>query len=240
MQRIFVLMFHRIFDPLQVNNIHRFEHFLKNLSQNYEIVFPNETVQSRKPIICLTFDDAYYDFYHYVFPLLQKYDLKAVLAVPVKTIQESTLLSTDTRLTAPDDASHAFCTWQELIEMADSPNVMIASHGYEHADLTHPDTNLETEITLSKSLLENRLQKTISTFVYPYGRMNGDIHNKVRQHYQHGLRIGNAFNFRWNTTDKLIYRIDADPFWKRDKKLLSFPSQLKLLLKYCSNRLRSR
>lgn len=249
MQRIFVLMFHRIFDPLQCDKLARFERFLSNLVEKYTVVLPCDPLPTQKPPICLTFDDAYYDFYHYVFPLLKKYNIKALLAVPVQAIPDGTPLSATERLANTDTHTTSatyehprmpLCTWAELIEMARSEHVELASHGYQHADLTCPRTNFQQEVVLSKQILEEKIQQPVSTFVYPYGRMNSQIHRTVRKHYQYGFRIGNAFNYGWDHQEGLVYRIDADPFWKTNKKLRAPHTQIKLLLKNWSNRFRSR
>lgn len=249
MQRILVLMFHRIYNPLQKGRLAQFEAFLDYLSKNYAIVLPNEPIPRHKPAVCLTFDDAYFDFYHYVFPLLKKRHLKALLAVPVQAIAERCYQSPRKRLelnylhhnaiNLPRETS-PLCTWEEIQEMAESNQVMMASHGYQHADLTEDNTNFEEEIVISKQVLEKRINQSIDTFVYPFGRMTPPIHRNVRKHYQFGFRIGNAVNFGWQNQAGLIYRVNADPFWLNQKKLHTPKQQCQLLLKYCSNRLRRR
>jgi peptidoglycan/xylan/chitin deacetylase (PgdA/CDA1 family) len=49
-------------------------------------VFNYQSVPSDKPICCLTFDDAWYDFYTNAFPLLKKYKIPATLFVPTHFI----------------------------------------------------------------------------------------------------------------------------------------------------------
>lgn len=252
MARMLSLMFHRIHDPLNTNRASQFERFLKSLVRNYTIVLPNGhgiPLKKSKPAVCLTFDDAYYDFYHYVFPLLKKWDIQAILAVPVKAISDHTHAQASDRLSVPyihhfrstpSPTATPLCTWKELKEMAQSGHVIIASHGYRHADLTLPEANLKEEVEYSKALLEQQLGSSIDYFVYPYGRMAPHIHRYVRRHYRFGIRIGNAYNFRGNTQNGLIYRINADPFWKENININHPLVQLKLWLKYGSNRLRLR
>lgn len=241
MPRILSLMFHRIHDPLKKDRVSQFEQFLKKLVKNNTI---NNSID-----ICLTFDDAYYDFYHYVYPLLKKFNMKALLAVPVKAITEDTQASPEARLASryihhataiPCLKTTPLCTWKELKEMADSGHVAIASHGYQHADLTLSTTNLREEVEYSKNLLEQRLNTPVDTFVYPYGRMSTRVHQYVRQHYTCAIRIGSAYNFSWNMQKGLIYRMDADPFWKNNKSLHNPFLKLKLTLSYCGNRLRKK
>src|SRR4029078_10371494 len=148
--RIITLMFHRVFEPHLGYDPAQFERYLQYLLEHYPIVVPGDNLKRNAISICLTFDDAYYDFYYYVYPLLKKYNIKAILAVPVKYILDTTTLSAQTRLSVPYPQGMAdnlfaqkapFCTWEELREMADGKHVIMASHGFAHADLSHPNTD---------------------------------------------------------------------------------------------------
>ena len=92
------VMYHHInSDDLPLSNSDKMmEEHLTLIAQRYVTIFPGD--QIGKHSICLTFDDAYYDFYYYVFPLLKKYNLKALLAVPVAYILEDTDVSSEPRL----------------------------------------------------------------------------------------------------------------------------------------------
>lgn len=88
-----VIMYHHInSDDLPLSNSDAMiESHLKLISQRFTTVFPGDELTNNS--ICLTFDDAYYDFYHYVFPLLKKYNLKTLLAVLRAFIAGSTKLN---------------------------------------------------------------------------------------------------------------------------------------------------
>ena len=81
------------------------------------------------PGLALTFDDAYADFYAYVYPLLQEFSLRAVLAIPTAFIIERTVLSLPERMAVAGEQAMQggvfrtkapFCTWDELRLMAGS------------------------------------------------------------------------------------------------------------------------
>lgn len=245
--RIITLMFHRVNDNNSVFNATQFSQYLAYLVKHFPIVVPGQTLPSAPVAIALTFDDAYFDFYHHVYPLLKHYQIKALLAVPVKYIVEKTQLSSQERLSVPYpqgmtfplcEQKVPFCTWEELREMANSQQVIIASHGYAHANLADQQTDLEEEIVYSKQKLEQELPIPIQHFVYPYGKMTKKVHQKVCQHYEYGIRIGSALNLGWEHRHRFIYRIDADrlldQFQPITQKLI-----YKLTLKYWGNRLRS-
>lgn len=240
-------MFHRVNDVSIGFEPAKFERYLDYLVNQFPIVLPGEDLKSRTAV-CLTFDDAYYDFYHHVFPLLQKYNIKALLAVPVGYIKDDTDVSPEIRLSVPyvkgmEDPSYAsktpFCTFKELREMAHSGLVDIASHGYLHQNLAKDDADFSQEIVLSKKILQDKLDAPVTNFVYPYGRMSKHAHDLVCQHYTFGIRIGSALNMGWDFSKRFVYRINADPLWTKYKPISAMLLN-KLTLKYWGNRIRSK
>lgn len=212
-----IVMYHHInSDDLPLSNSEKMmEAHLALISEQYTTVFPGDTLNSNS--ICLTFDDAYYDFYYYVFPLLKKYNLKALLAVPVKFIVDSTILEADRRLSLNHaeiythfDSHVPFCTYEELREMVDSGHVKIASHSMNHVNLSQKGINIYEEIVESKKVLESKLECLIDSFVLPFGKYNDSVAVLASQHYPYVFRIGNALNPSWAGIGGLLYRIKGD------------------------------
>ena len=215
------------------NALKRLEEHFRYIATHYNVLLPGEPLP-KGVSLCLTFDDAFFDFYHLIFPLLEKYQLKAVLAVPTAYIEEKTALSPSERLSmistfsfkGPKTPSASFCTWEELQALSKSPLIEIASHSHFHASSLSAD-----ELLLSKSLLEKNLQTPVNTLIYPYGSFSYKRHKQAKQLYRYIFRIGNALNFSWKNTNHLLYRIHGDrlsapeaPFhWKeRLKQGVSF------------------
>lgn len=242
---IITLMFHRVYEPHLGYDPVQFEKYLQYLIQHFPIIIPGE--HTTAPLaICLTFDDAYYDFYHYVFPLLKKYHIKALLGVPVKYIVDKTDLDPATRLSVPypqgmEKDLHInkvpFCTWDELLEMTRSGLVIMASHGFAHGNLANPHTDIDQEIRFSKQILEQKLNTPIAHYIYPYGKMTRAVHNQVAQIYDYGIRIGSALNRGWNHPRKYIYRIDAENMWPQQQSIEQKQVR-QWRVKYWINRLR--
>ena len=166
---------------------HEFEHDLKWLQKNgYTTITVRELAQylngqgemPKKPVI-LTIDDGKLGVYKNAFPLLQKYNMKAVLAVigtEIHTASEAPELRSENP--AP------YCTWAELAEMSDSGHVEIASHSYglhvyQHdgrigANCGEPDTMADFRMDAYKDFrtlqtcLENYDIPAAVTFAYPY------------------------------------------------------------------------
>ena len=199
------LLYHRAGVGKYANSPAFLEKHLSWIKENFRTVLPGDCLQ--KQDVCLTFDDATYDFYYYVFPLLQRLQLKAVLAVPAGFIQKTSSLHPKSRAEA--DQGDMFCTWEELREIKRSNLVEIASHSMSHPNLLLSN-DLVREVETSKSLLEEKLNTSVRTFVYPLGKFNRPLHTYVKKHYEFVMRIGSACNYGWQNHSGLIYRIPCD------------------------------
>lgn len=240
-----VLMYHRVTNPLFPRQIERFKTHLTALAANYAIVVPGGDLTRRPLNLCLTFDDAYYDFYHDVFPLLKQCQIKAVLAIPAGLILDDTALDSATRLGVPYEKamdayqSHAtLCTWKEINEMIASGLVIPAVHGMTHQHLTHAAQDLETEVIAARQVVQEKTGFMPTTFVYPYGSMDRQINRYVRRHYPYTMRIGSALNRNWHNWHGMIYRINAEEFWPANKPLLSKSHRFYLWTRFLLNSLR--
>lgn len=219
--KLVVLMYHKASVGRHGNSVEMLEAHFALIARNCHCVLPGEPLDNRLLNVCLTFDDGYFDFYAVVFPLLRKHGLRAVLAVPISVIGERTEASRSIRLQACSQrlqdcgALGAYCTWDELAEMAESPSISIASHGFTHSRLDHPDVDLHTEIVVPQTMLAARTGRTIESFVLPYGRFTARTIACVRQHYRYVFRIGSADNAGWQ--GNVIYRVDADEMSSPDE-----------------------
>ncbi len=227
-----ILLYHRVGEGKYANTPEMLYQHLSYLKKNYQTILPGNSSTG----VCLTFDDATFDFYDQVYPLLKKLDLRAVLGVVAKLVPEETLLTSQERLlmkTTFDGPSEAFCSRAEIKEMVNSGHVECACHSMTHADLSHEGISLEDEIITSKQILEKHLEKEITTFIFPFGRFSKDAKRIANRHYKYVMRIGNAVNFSWK--QKMLYRINADCL--KDAKP---PFTFSQILRYFFNTLRLR
>lgn len=133
----------------------------------------------KKPIV-LTFDDGNSsDFYH-LYPLLQKYEMKAVLAV----IGEATDRCSKEMADNPK-GKYPNMTWAQIKEIHESKVCEIQSHGYnvhgkggsgnkkgESAEAYH--SRLTADLTKLQEACETNLGYVPDTFVYPLGVVGRD------------------------------------------------------------------
>lgn len=240
---LLVLMYHRAREGRFGNSPEMLDAHFGCIAANHHCVLPGEPLARRRLNVCLSFDDAYYDFHAIVYPLLRKHGLRAVLAVPPQYVVDSVAHAPSRRLgVGVDEAFQApeqggLCTWTEIAELAASGLVDIAAHGYSHRRLDGTDVNLDQEIAQPKTVLQGFVGRRIDSFVFPYGRYSARSLAHCRAQYRHVFRIGGAMNRHWN--ERVLYRIDADQMSSPDA--LFAPGKLRgYRVRHYWNRLRRR
>ena len=119
----------------------------------------NGTALPENPVI-ITFDDGYISNYEVAYPLLKKYNYKAVIFVITSRMGDH-------------NVKFPHFSWEEAREMEKSGLVEIESHSHTHPDfslLNFSQTVLE--MRLARYSIETNLNKKCRFFAYPYGKMN--------------------------------------------------------------------
>lgn len=208
------IMYHHANSDRCSNDLAQLDAHFAHISAHFDSVFPGESVH--RDSVCITFDDAYADFYFLVYPLLQKYRLKALLAVPSRYILDNTTTDAATRMGFEHNELFAhyqtgtFCTYTELREMVSSGLVQIASHSHSHVNLLEQGVNLEQELAGSQAILREKIGVPVESFVFPFGKYNPSILTLAKQHYRHVFRIGNAIHPTFEGINGVIYRVNGD------------------------------
>lgn len=211
---LLVLMYHRASAGRHGNSPDMLEAHLAHIAHTYPTVMPGDPIAPGAINVCLSFDDGYFDFYSTVFPLLERYGLQALLAVPPRVILDHVEARAGDRMKIESAEAFAnpneggFCTWNELAEMVLSGHVTIAAHGFNHTRLDGADANLGLEIEAPQRYIRRRLAQPITSFVFPFGRFSVAALHYAKRQYQHVFRIGGALNRDWN--GRVLYRVDAD------------------------------
>jgi len=214
-----------------------------HLADKYPNVLPGDPLAPGRINVCLSFDDGYFDFYATVFPLLQRYNLRALLAIPPAFMRERIDVAAHERLGVDSAEAFAhpekggFCTLEELAEMTGTGRVLVAAHGFTHSRLDSPVADFGTELDAPRVILEARLAQPIESFVFPFGRYSRPALRHARQKYRYVFRIGGALNLGWNR--RLLYRVDADAM-KSPRSLFSPARLASYRARYLWNRLRFR
>ncbi|MEO3782767.1 polysaccharide deacetylase family protein [Actinocorallia sp. B10E7] len=124
-----------------------------------------------KPI-CITFDDGYADFHSEALPVLTSFGYPATVFVTTGWLDDA----------GPDAAGRpldAMLRWGHVREAADE-GVEIGAHSHSHPQLDQlGDGPLRDELTRSRLLLEDRLQRPVTTMAYPYGYSSARVRRAV-------------------------------------------------------------
>lgn len=230
------MMYHHVNSDRCSNELVLFQEHLAYISQHFTSIFPTLEELPQKSI-CLVFDDGYYDFYKYIYPLLKKYKLKALLGVVPKYILDDTTKTDSLRLEYEHNElfkqykNATFCTYKELKEMQESGFVQVVSHSYSHKNLTEEGVDIEKELLTSKTILEEKLNIKVESFIYPFGKYNQEILNATHKYYTYAFRIGNSIQKDFHGIHNVIYRIDGD-FLKTPNEIFSFKNILQYRIKW--------
>lgn len=162
-----------------------FEEDLKYLTENkYTTVFVKDLVEyvngsgdlPEKPIV-LSFDDGYYNNYLYVYPLLKKYNCKALIS-PIAYFSE---LYSENGI---ENEQYTHCTWKQIKEMYDSGYVEFGNHSYNlHSygngrngigkmcgeDTESYKSTIKCDIEQAQNIIKINTDITCETFAYPFG-----------------------------------------------------------------------
>ncbi len=106
---------------------------------------------------------------------------------------------------------------QDVINLPDC--IEIGSHTRTHPilDTIEDKSFLEDEIAGSKRILENLLERPVSTFCYPNGNFTADVESIVAKHYKVGVTVNEGFV----ENKKALFRLKRIPA-SHDLKILSY------------------
>lgn len=124
-----------------------------------------------KPVI-LTFDDGHLDNYQELFPLLQKYEMKATIFV----------------ITGNLGVNPNFMTWEQAREMVQSGLVAIESHTVTHPYLnTLSEDQQRTELEASRKKILEEIGIPSQVLCFPSGQYNETTLALMEGQYEIGL-----------------------------------------------------
>ena len=194
-----IMMYHQVKNTSLGKDVitpYEFENDLKYLSKNnYNTITMTDLIHyvydgaelPSNPII-LTFDDGYLTTYKTVFPLLQKYDMKIVLSIVGKCVDDFSRVN-DTHL------SYAHITWDQVLEMQRSGHVEIQNHTYNlhkicngrygcyqktNETLSHYEQLLTEDTLTIQEKVTDITGIEPNTFTYPYGKYNDETEKIIR------------------------------------------------------------
>lgn len=155
-----------------------------------------------KPVM-ITFDDGYLDNYTTAYPILKKYEQKAVFFL----------------ITGYIGVDPRFMNWQQAKEMSDN-GMSMQAHTVNHVNLTKlAPEEAYRELAESKRTLEEELGKPVRYLAYPEGGVNKSVAQLAKTAGYRGafsVRFGEASS---NSDSLAIERI---PIFRSAKTFRSF------------------
>lgn len=128
-----------------------------------------------RPVV-LTFDDGLADFYTGAWPVLVRYGFPATLYVVTGQVG-----GTSRWLQPAGEGERPLLSWPQLVEVA-AAGIECGAHSQTHRRLDLlPVAEARAEIAASKTTLEQRLGRPVTSFAYPYGRYSPAVRRIVQQ-----------------------------------------------------------
>ena len=186
------------------------------------IAFKEQGIPLPEKSIILTFDDGYFNNYSFAYPLLKKYNMKAVLSVVGKFTEE---YSTDS---ASLNNNYSHITFEQIKEVSTSGLVEIANHSYnmhsikerrgilrkKNENYEEYKINLTQDIGKCNNMLKEKCDISPIAFTYPFGCVNKEssaIINEMGFKVTYGCEEGlNKINREHNLKELKRYNRASD------------------------------
>jgi peptidoglycan/xylan/chitin deacetylase (PgdA/CDA1 family) len=148
-------------------------------------------IQKMPGAVALTFDDGFRNFFEHAFPVLQQYGFPATVFVV-----SGFCGGRNDWPTQPRNMGIPFLElmrWSEVRQIAQA-GITIGCHTVNHPRLPRlSEAEIEVELRVSRTEIEDRIGKTVDTFAYPYGETTPEIRPVVGRY------------FRWACSTRLAF-----------------------------------
>jgi peptidoglycan/xylan/chitin deacetylase (PgdA/CDA1 family) len=196
-----ILIYHHVDDdapPSTSVTFSRFKQHIQYLDENRFNIWPLSKILSylssgkRIPekTVALTFDDAYRSVYQQAFPLLKSKSWPFTVFITTSYI---------------NDGYSNYMNWAQLKEMEEFGAEM-ANHSHTHPHMIRKIANeteedwrkrIISEVETAQSILEDKLDKPVKLFAYPYGEYSKEIKYIMAElgYFALGQQSGVASNY---------------------------------------------
>jgi peptidoglycan/xylan/chitin deacetylase (PgdA/CDA1 family) len=135
--------------------------------------------------VLVTFDDAFGNFYHVAWPLLQEQGVEALLFVPVGFVEGECGSPLAGAESLPP------MSWAQLREVVEDGSVTVGSHSWTHPDMRQLDERaLRRELIDSRDRLQEELGVSVRAFCYPRALWSRRVEAVVGEVYDYAFVAG--------------------------------------------------
>ena len=129
-----------------------------------------------KKYIIITVDDGYKDNYEILFPMLKKYNMKAVIFLVSDLKYNKWTMESD------NEKKFILMSDKEVEEMQKSGYIEFGGHTLSHISFFKAsEEEAEKEIFEDKKITEKRLEKKLNVFAYPYGHRKEETKEMIKK-----------------------------------------------------------
>lgn len=188
-----ILMYHRVIEDSKDGGVHgtyvttkQFDEQMKILKdKGYQAVtfadLTHNNFKGRfnkdKKLVMITFDDGYVDNYTNAFPILKKYDFKAIIYL----VSHLNYNKWDVDNIQNPEKEFYMMNRGQIKEMQEW-GIEFGGHTKTHVKLSRVDPEVaKSEIIESTEILEELLGERMLSFAYPYGDMNDKVKKMVEE-----------------------------------------------------------
>lgn len=223
---ILILMYHRVDDDVkrelavtrrdfnwQMNYLYRKGYNVIPMDEAYFRIWEHSI---RGKNIVITFDDGYEDYYTNAYPVLKRYGFPSIVYLCPGYI------GTDKKYWWDKDEKHArLMQWRHIYGLNQEDLVDFGSHTMTHVDMDKlKREEFDTELGMSKRLMEDRLNRSIRHFAYPRGIYSKFGEEALGRYYDTGVLISNGKKIDKECNICNAYTLKRIPILKSDGRYL--------------------
>ncbi len=102
-----------------------------------------------------------------------------------------------------------FVTKDDIIDFSKNPLISLASHSLGHRDNSKlAESDLKREMCESRKILQKITQQSVDAYIYPSGRMNPALSEKVSKECGYTLAWSTRYGSDYNSATRSLYEIN--------------------------------
>lgn len=170
------------------------DQIIRWVKRRFDLLTPNQFLESDRPGVLLTFDDGMANNYTYALPILEQHEVPAIFFVATQHVLDPGNWLPYTRRKAHaqwDNLEDVPQEWarelfdgmsrEQVAACARHPLITVGSHTISHPFLTRCDAaRLERELVGSRQQLESITGQVVDLFAYPTGDYDRRVAEAVR------------------------------------------------------------